>query len=214
MDQPGWLLPTRVSCDQVGYCLRRAGHPWAGRNLRAGGAVTRRRPGPSRGGVWSQRGSRRASSCRDQAVRESGSGSPMTLSPICSRGCPSSQQPSPVNVMAMRLADRARVAVIGAGPGGLTAAKHAISAGFDTTVFEASDDLGGQWNTTAAHSGVWPGMRTNTSRAMTAFSVCAHLDSSRHATTRTQWHWADLCCDEPARHGPGRSAPDGGGTPF
>lgn len=96
----------------------------------------------------------------------------MTLSPICSRGCPLSQPPSPVNVMAMRLADRARVAVIGAGPGGLTAAKHAISAGFDTTVFEASDDLGGQWNTTAAHSGVWPGMRTNTSRAMTAFSDC------------------------------------------
>ncbi len=38
------------------------------------------------------------------------------------------------------------------------------------TVFEASDDLGGQWHTTAAHSGVWPGMHTNTSRAMTAFS--------------------------------------------
>ena len=37
-------------------------------------------------------------------------------------------------------------------------------------VFEASDDLGGQWHTTAAHSGVWPGMHTNTSRAMTAFS--------------------------------------------
>ena len=37
-------------------------------------------------------------------------------------------------------------------------------------MFEASDDLGGQWHTTAAHSGVWPGMHTNTSRAMTAFS--------------------------------------------
>jgi cation diffusion facilitator CzcD-associated flavoprotein CzcO len=64
----------------------------------------------------------------------------------------------------------ARVAVVGAGPGGLTAAKHALQAGFDVTVFEASDDLGGQWHTTAAHSGVWPGMHTNTSRAMTAFS--------------------------------------------
>src|SRR5918997_6264103 len=70
----------------------------------------------------------------------------------------------------MRLPDGARVAVIGAGPSGLTAAKHALDAGFDTTVFEAGDDLGGQWNTTAAHSGIWPGMRTNTSRAMTAFS--------------------------------------------
>ena len=38
------------------------------------------------------------------------------------------------------------------------------------TVFEASDELGGQWHTTAPHSGVWPGMHTNTSRAMTAFS--------------------------------------------
>ena len=71
---------------------------------------------------------------------------------------------------AMSLAHRARVAVIGAGPGGLVAAKEAISAGLDTTVFEASDDLGGQWHTTAAHSGIWPGMPANTSRAMTAFS--------------------------------------------
>jgi dimethylaniline monooxygenase (N-oxide forming) len=70
----------------------------------------------------------------------------------------------------VRLRPGARVAVVGAGPSGLTAAKHALQAGFDVTVFEASDDLGGQWHTTAAHSGVWPGMRTNTSRAMTAFS--------------------------------------------
>jgi dimethylaniline monooxygenase (N-oxide forming) len=70
----------------------------------------------------------------------------------------------------MRLAEGARVAVIGAGPSGLLAAKHALEAGFDATVFEASDDLGGQWNTPAAHSGIWPGMHTNTSRAMTAFS--------------------------------------------
>jgi dimethylaniline monooxygenase (N-oxide forming) len=64
----------------------------------------------------------------------------------------------------------ARVAIVGAGPGGLAAAKYAIEAGFDVTVFEASDDLGGQWHATAFHSGVWPGMHTNTSRAMTAFS--------------------------------------------
>jgi cation diffusion facilitator CzcD-associated flavoprotein CzcO len=70
----------------------------------------------------------------------------------------------------VRLRDGARVAIIGAGPSGLVAAKHALEAGFDATVFEASDALGGQWYTTAAHSGVWPGMHTNTSRAMTAFS--------------------------------------------
>lgn len=70
----------------------------------------------------------------------------------------------------MRLADGARVAVVGAGPSGLVVAKHALDAGLDVTIFEASDDLGGQWNTSADHSGVWPDMPTNTSRAMTAFS--------------------------------------------
>jgi hypothetical protein len=60
--------------------------------------------------------------------------------------------------------------VIGAGPSGLAAAKHALEAGFGVTLFEAGDALGGQWYTTAAHSGIWPGMRANTSRAMTAFS--------------------------------------------
>jgi cation diffusion facilitator CzcD-associated flavoprotein CzcO len=70
----------------------------------------------------------------------------------------------------MRLPAGARVAVIGAGPSGLVASKHALDAGFDVTVFEASDALGGQWQTTAAHSGVWAGMHTNTSRPMTAFS--------------------------------------------
>jgi Flavin-binding monooxygenase-like len=70
----------------------------------------------------------------------------------------------------VRLRSGARVAIVGAGPSGLVAAKEALEAGFDVTVFETSDDLGGQWYTTAAHSGVWPGMRTNTSRAMTAFS--------------------------------------------
>src|ERR687893_961233 len=70
----------------------------------------------------------------------------------------------------MQLHEKAQIAVIGAGPSGLAAAKHSLEAGFDVTVFEAGDALGGQWNSNAAHSGVWPGMRTNTSRAMTAFS--------------------------------------------
>jgi dimethylaniline monooxygenase (N-oxide forming) len=70
----------------------------------------------------------------------------------------------------VRLRDGARVAIVGAGPSGIVAAKHALEAGFEVTVFEASGELGGQWHTTAAHSGVWPGMHTNTSRAMTAFS--------------------------------------------
>jgi dimethylaniline monooxygenase (N-oxide forming) len=83
----------------------------------------------------------------------------------------------------VKLRRGARVAIVGAGPSGLVAAKHALEAGFDATVFEASDDLGGQWFTTAAHSGVWPGMRTNTSRAMTAFSdFPAPADHPLHPT--------------------------------
>src|SRR3954452_19165223 len=70
----------------------------------------------------------------------------------------------------MRLRDAARIAVIGAGPSGLVAAKHALEAGVDVTVFEAGDALGGQWHTAAPHSGGWAGMHTNPSRAMTAFS--------------------------------------------
>jgi flavin-binding monooxygenase-like protein len=70
----------------------------------------------------------------------------------------------------VRLREGARVAVIGAGPSGLVAAKCALEAGFDVTVFEAGDTLGGQWHATAPNSGVWPGMHANTSRAMTAFS--------------------------------------------
>jgi dimethylaniline monooxygenase (N-oxide forming) len=44
----------------------------------------------------------------------------------------------------VRLAEGARVAIIGAGPSGLVAAKHALEAGFDVTVFEASGAVGGQ----------------------------------------------------------------------
>jgi cation diffusion facilitator CzcD-associated flavoprotein CzcO len=70
----------------------------------------------------------------------------------------------------VRLADGARIAVIGAGPSGIAAAKYALEAGFEPTVFEAAERIGGQWHTTGVHSGVWPGMRTNTSRELTAFS--------------------------------------------
>ena len=38
------------------------------------------------------------------------------------------------------------VAVIGAGPSGLTAAKHLIERGLEPIVLERGDDVGGQWN--------------------------------------------------------------------
>jgi dimethylaniline monooxygenase (N-oxide forming) len=62
------------------------------------------------------------------------------------------------------------VAIIGAGPGGLVAAKHALDAGLEPVVFEASGQVGGQWAKQPETSGIWPGMTTNTSRQMTAFS--------------------------------------------
>ncbi len=69
----------------------------------------------------------------------------------------------------MRLPEAARIAIVGAGPAGILAARYALEAGFEPTVFEAGDRLGGQWDATAPHSGVWPGMHTNTSRELTAF---------------------------------------------
>jgi dimethylaniline monooxygenase (N-oxide forming) len=61
-------------------------------------------------------------------------------------------------------------AVIGAGPGGLVAARWLLSQGFEPTIFEQAPMLGGQWTGLPGLSGVWPTMHTNTSRVMTAFS--------------------------------------------
>jgi dimethylaniline monooxygenase (N-oxide forming) len=66
------------------------------------------------------------------------------------------------------------VAVIGAGPGGLVAARWLLSQGFEPTIFEQAPMLGGQWTGLVDHSGVWPTMHTNTSRIMTAFSDLEH----------------------------------------
>ncbi|OBI52946.1 NAD(P)/FAD-dependent oxidoreductase [Mycobacterium sp. E796] len=62
------------------------------------------------------------------------------------------------------------VAVIGAGPGGLIAARWLLSQGFEPTIFERSQVLGGQWAGLDGRSGVWPSMHTNSSRVLTAFS--------------------------------------------
>jgi cation diffusion facilitator CzcD-associated flavoprotein CzcO len=62
------------------------------------------------------------------------------------------------------------VAVIGAGPAGLTTARWLLTQGLEPILFEASARVGGQWNGEAPTSGTWAGMRTNTSRIMTAFS--------------------------------------------
>ena len=62
-----------------------------------------------------------------------------------------------------------RVAVIGGGPAGIVVAKELVEAGFEPVVLEQSGGLGGQWDHGSPHSAIWPGMRTNTSGAMTRF---------------------------------------------
>lgn len=69
---------------------------------------------------------------------------------------------------------RPPVAIIGAGPAGLVTARWLKERGFDPVLYEASADLGGQWNPGGLHSATWPGMVTNTSRVMTAFSDLDH----------------------------------------
>lgn len=46
-----------------------------------------------------------------------------------------------------------RVAVIGAGPSGLSSVKACLDEGMLPTCFESSDDLGGLWRFKASHSG-------------------------------------------------------------
>ena len=64
--------------------------------------------------------------------------------------------------------------VIGAGPGGLVAARWLLAQGFEPTLFEQGPMLGGQWTGLPGQSGVWPALHTNTSRVMTAFSDLEH----------------------------------------
>ena len=62
------------------------------------------------------------------------------------------------------------VAIVGAGPAGLAAARWLAAQGFEPLLLEAAHGLGGQWRSDNPLSGVWPGMRTNTSRVVTRFS--------------------------------------------
>jgi dimethylaniline monooxygenase (N-oxide forming) len=66
------------------------------------------------------------------------------------------------------------VAIIGAGPAGLVAARYLKSEGFEPVIFDRGRSVGGQWSGDPRSSGVWPAMRTNTTRITTAFSDLRH----------------------------------------
>jgi len=68
-----------------------------------------------------------------------------------------------------------KVAIVGAGPGGLAAARWLRSEGFEPRLFEQARAIGGQWSGDERFCGVWPTLHTNTSRALTQFSDLPHL---------------------------------------
>jgi thioredoxin reductase len=66
--------------------------------------------------------------------------------------------------------DDRRVAVVGAGPAGLVAARFLKAEGLRPVLFDRGRRVGGQWDGAGDSSGIWPDMRANTSRIMTRFS--------------------------------------------
>jgi hypothetical protein len=67
----------------------------------------------------------------------------------------------------------------------------------DPVVFEQGERIGGQWSGDPNHSGVWPSMRTNTSRIMTSFSDLSHAVGSPTYPTNQKMceyleHYAEL----------------------
>lgn len=78
------------------------------------------------------------------------------------------------------------VAVIGAGPAGLACARWLLGHGLTPMLFEAAEAPGGQWQAACPTSAVWPGMRTNTSRVLTAFSDLDHPEGTATYPTREE----------------------------
>ncbi len=62
------------------------------------------------------------------------------------------------------------VAIIGAGPAGLVAARFLKGQGFAPVLIDRATKVGGQWDSTAGRTSVWPSLRTNTNRTLTRFS--------------------------------------------
>lgn len=69
-----------------------------------------------------------------------------------------------------------KIAVIGAGPAGLVAAKELAACGHEPVILERSNDIGGLWN--EAKGPTWVGMRTNLSKYNCAFSDKPHSSTT------------------------------------
>jgi cation diffusion facilitator CzcD-associated flavoprotein CzcO len=65
-----------------------------------------------------------------------------------------------------------RVAIVGAGPSGLTTCKTLREAGLDAVCLEAGDRVGGQWviDNSSGTSAAYGSLRTNTNRSMSRFT--------------------------------------------
>lgn len=87
------------------------------------------------------------------------------------------------------------IAIIGAGPSGLTSIKAALAEGLHPTAFEMSGGIGGVWGEAqhAAHQQgtAWPGMKSNISRHTGAFSDFPWPSTTPDFPT-TEQHYAYL----------------------
>ncbi|MEU8350064.1 MULTISPECIES: FAD-dependent oxidoreductase [unclassified Streptomyces] len=82
-----------------------------------------------------------------------------------------SPEPRPAqrrSVPLLRAGRRLRIAVIGAGPAGLTSAKQALAEGHEVVLYEKNADVGGIWD--PASGGAYPGVRMQSSRMSFPFS--------------------------------------------
>ncbi|MEU6808269.1 FAD-dependent oxidoreductase [Streptomyces sp. NPDC046831] len=73
-----------------------------------------------------------------------------------------------------------RIAVIGAGPAGLTSAKQALAAGHETVLYERTEEVGGIWN--PASGGAYDGVRMQSSRMSFPYSDFAPSFDTGFAT--------------------------------
>ncbi|XP_063056499.1 dimethylaniline monooxygenase [N-oxide-forming] 2-like isoform X2 [Engraulis encrasicolus] len=88
-----------------------------------------------------------------------------------------------------------RVAVIGAGSGGLAAIKCCLDEGLEPVCFESSDDIGGLWRfkeqPESGHGSIYRSLVSNTSKEMMCFSdfpMPADFPNYLHNTTLLQYY--------------------------